>query len=440
MVVVGLIVGRTSSMVPQTNDLTMTTGYYQTKKKGKKTKEVGTLVLDKVYFGLRIKKNTGTDSPERFQAILSALAYLKRENEREAFIALRNGTATCLEILEWYEERTNKEKPWKVGNKSLSYDMNLWLEENKDIKERTKESYKYHVRVVVSYASKFGDAIHSLPRIVEDYKNVCRDKMVEFNRFRSTCLSYASQLPNGRDGEIWKNITKVKPYKKKDAKRATRYNPFTPLEIDNLFKNNKNEEIKQLIYWLCLTGIRPEEYTEHGFKNLGNVVEIYGDKTSGSYARLVPKFFKDYDPQAKKLGISYWKLRKLFQQYCPNHTPRDTRRTFAVWCQKAGIERNHITSYMGHIPTQLDDYQRQDIVKNWANEDRKKLEDYIKKERTAIPKVDDTTYKLPTSIDDLGDSAATYSIQQIKDIINDWLKANHPKHIRKLYKVEKLIS
>lgn len=424
----------------QSNDLTMATGYFQTKKKGKKEQEVGSLVLDKTFFGIRIKKNTGTDSQDKFNAIHSALSYLKAENEREAFVALRNGTTSCLDILDWYENRKKKDKPWKVGNKSLASDMTSWLEKNKDIKERTKESYKYHVKVVVSYASKHGDAIPSLPRIVEEYKNSCKDKMVEFNRFRSTCLSYASQLPDGRDGEIWKSITKVKPYKKKDTKRATRYNPFTPLEIDNLFKKNKNDEVKQLIYWLCLTGIRPEEYTEHGFKNLGNVVEIYGDKTSGSYARLVPKFFKDYDPQAKKMGISYWKLRMLFRQYCPNHTPRDTRRTFAVWCQKAGIERNHITSYMGHIPTQLDDYQRQDIVKNWANEDRKKLEDYIKKERTAIPKVDDATYKLPSSIDDLGDSASSYSIQQVKDIINDWLKSNHPKHIRKLYKVEKLIG
>jgi len=95
---------------------------------------------------------------------------------------------------------------------------------------------------------------------------------------------------------------------------------------------------------------------------------------------------------------------------------------------------------MGHIPTQLDDYQRQDISKNWASKDRKKLEDYITTSRKEIPDIDDSKVKLPSSIETLGETAEKYSIQQIKDIINEWLASNHPKHIRRLYKVEKLVS
>jgi len=418
----------------------MSNGHYQIKVKNGKTVKTGTLRIDKVFFGLRIARNTGTKNKTVFQAINTALSYLKKENERDAFVALHHGTVDFLQILEWYEHRTTKDKPWKVSGKLLTVDMENWLSSTTDIKERTKRSYKYHIRTVSSFTSKYGQTVSSLPAIVEAYKLKCRDKIVEFNRFRSTCMSYASQLPNGKDGEVWKSISKIKPYKKKDKKAATRYNPFTPLEIDNLFSSGKNKKIKQLIYWMCLTGIRPEEYTEHGFKTHDKVIEIFGDKTAGSYARLVPKFFKDYDPQASKLKISYTVLRLLFKKHCPNHTPRDTRRTFSIWCQKAGIEANHIRAYMGHIPSQLDGYQREEITKNWASKDRKKLEDYLERERKGIPEIDSSKESLPSTIDELGSSASTYSVQQIKNIINDWLRDNHPKHIRRLYRVEHLVG
>ncbi len=415
-------------------------GYYQKREKNGRVVQTGTLVIDKTFFGMRIKKNTGTSDKNVYQEIKVALAHLKKEQEIDAFIALQSGAIDCLGIREWYVNKDTRDKPWKMSGKVLSQDMNTWLETSNDIKERTKESYKYHVKMVCNKTSKYGDTLSSLPKIVEEYKKEYKDKMVMFNRFRSTCMSFVGHYPNGRETEVYKAIVSIKPYKKKDKKVATRYNPFTPLEIDNLFSGGKHNDVKQLIYWLCLTGLRPEEYLYHGFKNLDNTIEIYGDKTSGSYARLVPKFFKDYDPQPDTLNLTEWKLRKLFEKHCPGHTPRDTRRTFAIWCQEAGIERNHITSYMGHIPTQLDDYQRQDISKNWASKDRKKLEDYITTSRKEIPDIDDSKVKLPSSIETLGETAEKYSIQQIKDIINEWLASNHPKHIRRLYKVEKLVS
>lgn len=417
----------------------MSNGHYQLKVKNGKTVKSGTLRIDKVFFGLRIARNTGTRHKNVYQAINVALSYLKKENERDAFVALQRGTVNFLQILDWYENRTTKDKPWKVGGKVLTSEMEKWISTTRDIKDRTKRSYKYHIRKVGTFTPKYGDTVSALPDIVEAYKIKCKDKIVEFNRFRSTCMSYSAQLPNGKDGEVWKRISKIKPYKKKDRKASTRYNPFTPLEIDNLFIKGQHKVFKQLLYWMCLTGIRPEEYTEHGFTTHDKVIEIFGDKTAGSYARVVPKFFKNYDPQASKLKISYTVLRLLFKKHCPNHTPRDTRRTFSIWCQKAGIESNHIKAYMGHIPSQLDNYQRQDITKNWASIDRKKLEDYITRERKGIPEIDSSKESLPTSIDDLGDSASTYTLAQVRNIINDWLKESHPKHIRRLYQVEKLV-
>lgn len=133
--------------------------------------------------------------------------------------------------------------------------------------------------------------------------------------------------------------------------------PFSPEELQVLW-NDRKDPIAELILIMCYSGHRISEY---GVMEI-NLNEEYmhgGLKTKTSRERIVPihsailPLIKRRLRRDKKLLPAPPNVtRELFKKYCAKHnmqhTPHDTRHTFAMLCDKYGVNENDKKRMLGH--------------------------------------------------------------------------------------------
>ena len=151
--------------------------------------------------------------------------------------------------------------------------------------------------------------------------------------------------------------------------KSTKHIPFTDKEIEILKTLPKTKLIVKLIMIFLYTGMRPNEglniETTNVFIDKGYM--IGGSKTEAGRNRIIPihsdikQFIIElYDTNNKylivnentKQKMSYDTYQKMFDALMQNlnldHTPYDTRHTFATKCAKAGINDVIIKIIIGH--------------------------------------------------------------------------------------------
>lgn len=415
-----------------------TQGYYQTTKTGGVVRQVGTLVLDGKWAGIRIKRSTGTHSTTKFNTIVECLNNLEVTGNKEAIVWASSARNDLLKLINWWSNKDKVSPPWDAGSLSLVSSLNDWINKTTTIKARTKQSYRGNINIIAKNLGKYPDKITSLPNVVKALKDQYQHKQVAFNSMFSTSGSFLTAMV-GRDHKLWKDLKSVGKFPRSQITPKRKANPFTPLEIENRFVKNKGEKLHQLLFFLCASGMRPEEYLNHGFRVYDTYIEIFGKKTAHS-ERVVPRIFHDYDPQPNKEGWTQTTLRNEIKRWFPEHTLQDTRYAFANWVQEAGIEINRYTYYMAHQPGMTERYQKREAIDNWVEPDGLKLLEYIKKALSTFPPIDTKSIKLPKTIDELTSSVAYVGVKDIKEHLNKYLMDNYPTTFRRLYHVEKLVE
>lgn len=400
---------------------------------------VGNLTIDQIYLGIRIKRSTKTQNPKTFQKYQVCLDDLKNQGNREALQAIKDNKSISLDaVYRWWSSKGTLPPPWDFSSKALTTSFNTWLDETTDITERTKVSYRWNIEKLLSYRGTTKDVVSSLPAILSLCKNGVGDKKVLFNRIRATALSFLNDRL-GNTHPVYIQTKAVSQYGKKTITRKRIGNPLSPVEIDNAFKNDPHHPTKQLIYFLCCSGMRPEEYTRHGFDirpSEGSIL-IKGRKTASS-ERVVPLIFNDYSLTNAHFGFTKDTLNLELKKWLPNHSTQDCRRTFFVWMQKAGIEFNHMKYYFGHQQTQTEEYGMAQAERYWVREDAQLLIEYLRKARTTLPALDVRQLSLPKTIDELDPSTASLTTKDIIAHLNRHLADNHPSVYRVLYRVTHL--
>lgn len=138
--------------------------------------------------------------------------------------------------------------------------------------------------------------------------------------------------------------------------------PFTPEEIKSLdgFKHPLHDTFSILLY----TGLRITELLEVETKNV-HLAERYfiaGKKTKAGTDRVIPIHDKIYDLIEKRYNqgnkylitrenrkIPYRSYRQMYWDKMKiNHTPHDTRHTFATFADRCGMNTVAVKRIMGH--------------------------------------------------------------------------------------------
>jgi len=188
-----------------------------------------------------------------------------------------------------------------------------------------------------------------------------------------------------------KKIEQLRVTKRKD------HNPFsTPRDLREVIQTIEGyqyltDERKRLyidcIMSMCFHPFRPSEFLELKWerdRSTGHL-KILGTKTAQSN-RIAPLLFYPAKYHSGQNGIgdyrlSHISLNRQLQRLGLSVRTRDFRRTYSVWCEKAGIERSHLMRYLGHAgKTTTDIYQRRAITREELDADATKLRSWIDQE------------------------------------------------------------
>jgi integrase len=138
------------------------------------------------------------------------------------------------------------------------------------------------------------------------------------------------------------------------------------------------------VQFMCMHGLRPDEFAfkRFGVEPKSGHLKINGTKNENA-DRLVPMHMDSPDFRPPKIDT----LNRMFERMQVPVRCRDFRRTYAIWCERAGILQSNIRLYMGHGDTSVTHtYQR--IIPSAAMLDadqaklRKWMDAELKKPRT----------------------------------------------------------
>lgn len=151
--------------------------------------------------------------------------------------------------------------------------------------------------------------------------------------------------------------------------KSTKHYPFTIEEINTIKNCFKNDLTAKLFMVLIYTGLRTGELVNIETKNvyLDKNYMIGGSKTEAGRNRIIPihseikRIIEElYDEKNQYLvmnpnsntKMSYDAFQKKFNDLMKrlnfNHSPYDTRHTFATYCEKCNISLTNIKRIMGH--------------------------------------------------------------------------------------------
>ncbi len=382
----------------------MTTGLYRRRKKGKngKLRDAGAYVID-----MRIKqvpelagikqrlfKTTGVLPGHRnASTIVAEMKLMLKELIRERDAAtLRRIQSNVLSLPSAY-------KQWKTGRIHLAEGqedkrvVKLWqgYYERSPLADSTKTN---RLAIVAALEAKefltAQTVVNELPEILKRIRRYYEGKKQApaFNTIRIEVGAFLTKGLNMEpDSPFVRETMRVKPL---PVRSRREHHPFyTPHEcaafcVDLLERQTTfNKLYIDSVLFMCLHGLRPEEFTERRFA-LDKETEhlrVFGTKNPNA-ARVVPMLWEFPSNDPPRIDT----LNRMFQRMKSPVRCRDFRRTFAIWCELAGVPNSRLQAYMGHAPETVTQTYQSTVPKQTAlDQDRALLvkwyQDELAKER-----------------------------------------------------------
>ena len=335
---------------------------------------MATFRIDKRFKGVgRIAIFSGTNDKNVFNGILTMLSDLQERGRLDDLKAIQSRHVHPLTAYNtWKQGRL-------IGVASVAHITPLketledWLKTYK-IAETTRVGYRTCINQLTKLAKK-NSTVADLPSVLVTYKRFCVKNGItkSFNQTRAVLMAYTRDMFS-KNSELYREIQAVDviPHVK-----VRMNNPLSPDEVRELVKDMK-PEVAAMIWTMVLTGAGPKEYLKDGLIDVDHGIQIQGQKNVNRN-RLVPRVQAPAKPV-----LQYKRLSMLVKAVREDVTCYDFRRTFAVWCEDAGILDSHVQSYMGHGGNMTRLYQKQNMIKFLA-EDAEKLREYIKPKKAKTP-------------------------------------------------------
>lgn len=338
------------------------------------TQGYGTLVLDMQIKGVgRVKKSTGTNDPKVFNSYLEMMRNLKGMGRLDVLKAIQGGTVSIPEVWEYYRTQNLKNLPTVQHIVSLSQDLNDWID-GYDCAETTRVGYRICIKSLMGMNQNGTQT--DLPEMVSDFRKRCQKEGItrHFNQTRAVALSYLSDRLN-KQHPLYLNILAIKTVKVGGRSKGFAH---TVSEVLESLERFRGEESAKVFWNLCITGMGWKEYVGE-WEVKDDTLHIHGTKRESRDRKTMVVEGLRHSPKPT-LNLQYF--RRCLKKVNPTWMVYDGRRTFAHWCMQAGIPNIRIKMYMGHrVGANLTELYGQHDITPYIQEDTKKLNDYIDKER-----------------------------------------------------------
>lgn len=333
----------------------------------------GTLVIDRVFRGVgRLKRASGTTDPRVHRKIDRCLTDLADHGRLDVLRALRDvRELTPLMVLEAWQRNELHKLP--IGD-TLAELAGAWgtYADTRQCSEKhradIRQAWKYLERHAKAGAriAELADLLFQLRKNL-DAKGHGR----AFNKARAAALAFVRDTLK-RSHQLHAEIRAIDtlPVTSKRLKR-----PQTVAGLVEILKAVDND-VAACAWSMASSGMGPEEYWGSWQREPGARLHVRGTKRLGR-DRYVPDAAIAVTPPITRAAFK----NRWQRQVGSALSPYDLRRTFANWCEKAGIQHTRIRLYLGHGPRDVSDiYLWHDVLPSIA-QDASTLSSWIDVER-----------------------------------------------------------
>ena len=194
--------------------------------------------------------------------------------------------------------------------------------------------------------------VNDLPGILVKVRRhyEAKKQVPAFNIIRIELIAFLTRgLGMESDDAFVRELERVRPLKQ--GKRRE-HQPFdTPRECADfcaqILKRPTSDAslYAESVLFMCKHGLRPQEFEDKKFQIDPATEHLRINGTKNPNAKRVAPLSSSFLPEnPPKIGT----LNMMFARMGSPVRCRDFRRTFAVWCQSAGIPQARISAYMGH--------------------------------------------------------------------------------------------
>ena len=383
----------------------MTRGLYRRKKRGKdgKPHDTGAYVIDMrikrvpelAGIQTRLFKTTGV-----FPGVRNADTIVREMKLMIKELILNRDASTLKRIQDNKLSIASAYGKWKIGQIHLAqgYEdqpvVKLWRGYYKTapLKDATKAN---RLAIVSSLLAKgylteqhvINNLPEILPRIHRHYKST--KQAVAFNSIRSELKSFLlSGLGMDAESPFMRAVlrTPVMPVVERRAHNPF-YTPYECVQFCNEVRKRRTLEKRELfaasVLFMCMHGLRPDEFEGRRFvvDTETEHLRILGTKNTNA-KRVVPYFWEFGSDAPPKVDT----MNRAFKRMKSKTRCRDFRRTFAIWCEAAGIPSSRIRAYMGHAAQSVTQtYQQTRPRQAMLDEDRNTIQKWFDAEIAKAP-------------------------------------------------------
>jgi hypothetical protein len=304
----------------------------------------GSLILKRKFRGVPlIRRATGTSDPKVVEQIDLMLASLYNQGRLDVLEAIAAGALHPLQALScWRQGRELALLPADVLP-SLTQAWTAWADRLPPGEHRRKVMGT--MRALSPPASA---TIADVARLLVRYRQQALPTPRSFNLARAHVRAFLRDTV-GTTHELYRAAKDLRPLPVGMREKGTPHEPAVIIALCGLCPGGMGR-LGPMTWTMAATGMGNKEYWHDGFEILIDRVAIKGKKRSGR-ERVVPR----------------WGERELTQPLVSEKVFRrelriassgsvqiyDLRRSFARWCEEAGIISTNRDAYLGHGPRSM---------------------------------------------------------------------------------------
>jgi integrase len=378
----------------------MTRGLYRRRKAAKngKLRDTGAFIIDmKIkdvpeFAGMnrRLVKTTGVlpqsrDAAVKVQEMKLMVKELIRDRDAKTLRKIQAGMLSLGSVYKkWKEGRVDLAEQYE--EKKLVKSWRRYLENTNRLAEKSKENRRAIIKSLLA-KELIGEhhVVNDLPELMVKIRGYYEDQKQApaFNTIRIEIGAFLTKgLRIGDDTPLYRAVMNSGPLPM--GNRRDHHPFYAPVEcgqfLSRLMKRSSphRQRYASAIIYMCYHGCRPEEFERGLFAADADTGHLHIRGTKNENAdRVVPRV-SDYGYEAYPQVAT---LNRMFERMGSQVRCRDFRRTYAIWCEAAGIPASHIRAYMGHSGKHVTQrYQRVLPTAKMLDDDAKTLREWVKAE------------------------------------------------------------
>jgi hypothetical protein len=174
----------------------------------------------------------------------------------------------------------------------------------------------------------------------------------------------------GTSHALYLAVKDIRPLPTEQREKGTPHTPAALLEL-----REKMGELGPMLWTMAVTGMGNKEYWHDGFDVLEDRIEIHGKKRGGR-ERVVPRWS---EPVVQPTASEKVFRAALKEASGGSVLIYDLRRSFARWCEEAGVIGTNTDAYLGHGPRTMTQLYTYGQLPGQLEADAAKLSEYLQR-------------------------------------------------------------